>query len=109
MNTHLIEKTKTDSNRIVKQDSVFVYIQDSVFVKISPDTVFYERHKNIYRDRWHTDTFTLIKKDSVFINDNKTEIVEVNKLYWWQKTLMWIGVGMAIIAILKVMKIFKIF
>lgn len=30
-----------------------------------------------------------------------TEYVEVNKLYWWQKALMWIG-GIAVVAVLAV-------
>lgn len=94
---HTIESVKIDHIRdtLIQRDSVFHYIKG--------DTVLIER--------WHytqgsvnvVRVDTLVKTDSVQVpvevvrESVKTEIKEVNKLTWSQKTLMGIG-GIALLA-----------
>ena len=94
---HTIESVKIDHIR----DTLIQ--RDSVFHQIKGDTVLIER--------WHYTqgsvnvirVDTLVKNDSVQVpvevvrESVKTEIKEVNKLTWAQKTLMGIG-GIAILA-----------
>ena len=94
---HTIESVKIDHIR----DTLIQ--RDSVFHQIKGDTVLIER--------WHYTqgsvnvirVDTLVKTDSVQVpvevvrESVKTEIKEVNKLTWAQKTLMGIG-GIAILA-----------
>lgn len=100
--TQTTESNQQQSSQqtVTRSDSVFIYVHDSVFVKVGGDTVFFEKYKNIYRDRWHTDT--LIKTDSMIIDNSRTEIIEVNRLKWWQKSLMWIGVVAMAAIIIKI-------
>lgn len=79
-----------DNSHTARIDSIYVYVRDSIFVKKGIDTVYFERYKTLWRDRWHSDT--LIRIDSMIIDKSRTEIVEVNRLHWWQTTLMWMGV-----------------
>lgn len=94
---HTIESVKIDHIRdtLIQRDSVYYYVKG--------DTVLIER--------WHytqgsvnvVRVDTLVKTDSVQVpvevvrESVKTEIKEVNKLTWAQKTLMWFG-GIALLA-----------
>jgi hypothetical protein len=54
------------------------------------DTVWLEKYRYLYRDK--------LVRDSVFVTDSiqvpypVVEIKEINKLYGWQKILIWVGV-----------------
>lgn len=86
-----VEKTTTDTLYINKVMRDSTYLSDSTLIYIKGDTIF--------RDRWHTlhvyhnytDTLCRIR----LVKDPQPypveKIVEVNKLYWWQETLMWSG------------------
>ncbi len=86
-----VEKTKTDTlyNYKVRVDSIVKF--DSITTVAKGDTVF--------RDRWHTLHVYHNSVDTVFrvriVKEPQPypveKIVEVNKLYWWQETLMWSG------------------
>lgn len=86
-----VEKTKTDTlyKYKVRVDSIVKF--DSITTTIKGDTVF--------RDRWHTLHVYHNSVDTVFRVRIVTEpqpyqvekIVEVNRLYWWQESLMWSG------------------
>lgn len=71
-------------------------VKDSVDRYIQGDTV--------YQDRWHTEyryesrTDTVCKTDSIpkIIEKEVLKEIEVNHIYWYQQTLMWIG-GVAVL------------
>lgn len=68
------------SDTLIKKDSV--HIKDSVFVKMKGDTFFVEKWRIEYKDRWRVE----VKVDSVAVTDTLTNIVEVNRLTYWQHT-----------------------
>lgn len=87
--------TKVEYKDRVVHDST--YIHDSIYMYIKGDTVYkykertYGKYLNGKDTVILTDTIkvpvevTKIKKETV------TETVEVNKILWWQKVLMWVG------------------
>lgn len=88
-----------DSTKMVYQfDSIFVH--DSVLVNIETkgDTVYNTKSvtKYVYRDKFHTDTVAIIKRDSV------PKIVDVEKPLSPSQSfaIKWFGVLVAVLAIL---------
>lgn len=73
-------------------------MRDSVYHYIHGDTVIIERwHQlqainNIVR----VDTVTNVVEHEKPVTVTTTEIKEVNRLKWWQKTLMWLGGGLVL-------------
>ena len=68
---------KTDS--FVQRDSV--YVNDSVFIHENGDTVWVERFKTFYKDKWRE----VVKIDTVIKRDSIPYKVEVEKPFtWWQ-------------------------
>lgn len=94
---HTIESIKIDHIRdtLIQRDSVFHYIKG--------DTVLIEKWHYLQGSTNVVRVDTLVKIDSVQVpvevvrESVKTEIKEVNKLTWAQKTLMGIG-GIALLA-----------
>lgn len=94
---HTIESVKIDHIRdtLIQRDSVFHYIKG--------DTVLIEKWHYLQGSTNVVRVDTLVKIDSVQVpvevvrESVKTEIKEVNKLTWAQKTLMGFG-GFAILA-----------
>lgn len=84
-----IETVRTEYINQLYRDSVFVH--DSIDRYISGDTVYQYKYKYIYKYLNRTDT--VVKTDSieVLVEVKTTEIKEVNKLRWYQTTLMWVG------------------
>lgn len=84
-----VERDTVYQSKVLK-DSVVRY--DSIYVKEwqKGDTVF------VYRDRWLERYRDRVQTDTVYqekIREKEVEkVVEVNRLYWWQKSLMWGGV-----------------
>lgn len=92
-----VEKVKTEYlvSNVTKHDS----IHDSVYVYFQADTVFVNKFKYIYKYYERLDT---IFKDSIVEKPLYiTKDVEVNKLYGWQKALMFVGL-LAIVYIIFV-------
>lgn len=89
-----IETVRTEYINQLYRDSIFIH--DSVDRYISGDTVYQYKYKYIYKYLNRTDT--IVKTDSIEIPvEIKTiEIKEVNKLRWYQSSLMWIG-GLSLI------------
>lgn len=93
---HFIKETE----QVHHYDSIFM--SDSIVKEIKNDTTIIER--------WHTRTQTKIVIDTITKVDSVTIIqpvetiveVEVNKIKWWQKTLMWIGVVALAWAVIKI-------
>lgn len=81
-----IDRIKKEYINKYQRDSIHLY--DSIFVKEKGDTVFYEKYKYLYRDRYNTDT--IIRVDSVQVPyPVKGDTIEVNKLKWYQEACIW--------------------
>ena len=93
-----------------------IYVHDSIFTLIKGDTVYISKNKETNRLVSKIDT--IIKTDTIKIpveitkTVTKTEIQvkETNKLYWWQKSLIYLGLIVLISGIVfLIIKIKKFF
>ena len=109
-----ITNTKIEYKDRFLYDSI--YVHDSIFTLIKGDTVYISKNKETNRLINKADT--IIKTDTIKIpveitkTVTKTEIQvkEVNKLYWWQKSLMYLGLIVLISGIVfLIIKIKKFF
>ena len=109
-----ITNTKIEYRDRFLYDSI--YMHDSIFTLIKGDTVYISKNKETNRLINKADT--IIKTDTIKIpveitkTVTKTEIQvkEVNKLYWWQKSLMYLGLIVLISGIVfLIIKIKKFF
>lgn len=109
-----ITNTKIEYRDRFLYDSI--YVHDSIFTLIKGDTVYISKNKETNRLVNKTDT--IIKTDTIKIpieitkTVTKTEIQvkETNKLYWWQKSLMYLGLSVLISGIVfLIIKIKKLF
>ena len=82
----------TVAKNIWRIDTTFV--KDSVYFAVKGDTVFKERYNTKWRIKVAHDTIMrFVEKPVEVVRENSVEKqVEVNRIYWWQKLLMWIGV-----------------
>ena len=92
---------KTDS--FVQRDSV--YINDSVFIREKGDTVWVEKFKTIYRDRFRD----IVSVDTVLKCDTIPQIVEVEKpLTWWEEKKIAFGeLAMSLLVCLLIYVVLK--
>ena len=92
---------RTDS--FLQRDSI--YVNDSVFVREKGDTVWIERYKTLYRDRWRD----VVRVDSVVEVDSIPYKVEVEKpLTWWERQKIEFGeLAMFLMAVLLVFVVLK--
>ena len=109
-----ITNTKIEYRDRFLYDSIDVH--DSIFTLIKNDTVYISKNKETNRLVNKTDT--IIKTDTIKIpveitkTVTKTEIQikEVNRLYWWQKSLIYLGLIVLISGIVfLIIKIKKFF
>lgn len=93
-----------------------IYVHDSIFTMIKEDTVYISKNKEINHLISKTDT--IIKTDTIHVpvkisktvTKTETQVKEVNKLYWWQKSLMYLGLIVLISGIVfLIIKIKKLF
>lgn len=98
-----VEVIKKEYITTTKVDSIFV--KDSVDRYISGDTVYLYKERVKYQYLYKTDT--LIRIDSIpkIIKQVTTEQVEVNKVYWWQRVLIWLGGFTAIVGSIYITRI----
>ena len=114
---HLSQRIDSLLRETTKRDSI--HEKDSVAVVIKGDTVMIDRWHTVYKESSNYNS----QKEKEIIHDTiyqthteyidryieKEVIQEVNKLYWWQKTLMWIGgIGLGFTIILVLVAIFTI-
>lgn len=93
-----------------------IYVHDSIFTMIKGDTVYISKNKEINRLISKTDT--IIKTDTIHVpvkisktvTKTETKVEEANKLYGWQKSLMYLGLIVLISGIVfLIIKIKKLF
>ena len=93
-----------------------IYVHDSIFTMIKGDTVYISKKKEINRLISKTDT--IIKTDTIHVpvkisktvTKTETKVEEANKLYVWQKSLMYLGLIVLISGIVfLIIKIKKFF
>lgn len=92
-----IHQTDTVSQIKYRVDSINIH--DSIVTLIKGDTVITDRWHTQYRDRLRVDTVEKIRTETIYQTRTDIQTREVNRLYWWQKTLMWIG-GIGILGII---------
>lgn len=90
-----LERTDTLRQTLWRVDSVSVH--DSIVTVVKGDSVLIERWHTKYKEKLRIDTVERIKAVTEWRTRTEVKTVEVNKLYWWQKALMWIG-GIGIFA-----------
>ena len=83
--TQTVEIPKIQKEFVNRVDSVFIKDIDSVYTDryIKSDTVYIEKNKIKYRDRYALHTDTILKTDSIFVPvryDNPELISEIGKL-----------------------------
>ena len=78
-------------------------VKDSVYFAVKGDTIFKER----YNTKWqikvaHDTVMRFVEKPVEVVREKNVEKqVEVNRIYWWQKVLMWMGgIGVVVIGIM---------
>lgn len=102
-----VKKIKTEY--IHNIDSIYLHDSINTYILQKGDTVYVNKYKQKIKEIYKTDT--ICKTDTVPTINIVEKQVEVNKLYNWQKALMYIGgVGLLILLgfILKKLKIWKL-
>lgn len=82
-------------------------VKDSVYFAVKGDTIVRERYNTIERIKVAHDTIMrFVEKPVEVVREKNVEKqVEVNRIYWWQKLLMWMGgIGLVGFAFLLVKK-----
>lgn len=80
-------------------------VKDSVYFAIKGDTIVREKYNTIERIKVAHDTIMQFVEKPVEVVrvKNVEKQVEVNRIYWWQKLLMWIGgIGVVMIGIILI-------
>lgn len=83
--TETVEVPKIQKEYVNRVDSVFIKDVDSIYTDryIKSDTVYIEKNRIKYRNRYALHTDTLLKTDSIFVPvryDNPELLAEINKL-----------------------------
>ena len=80
-------------------------VKDSVFFAVKGDTIVRESYNTIERIKVAHDTIMRFLEKPVEVVSTKEmcKQVEVNRVYWWQKLLMWMGgIGVIVIFIILI-------
>ena len=86
---------------VVKKEYIHDTKIDSIYIRDSIDR--WKKGDTLYITKWHTKFKYINKVDTIVKTDSIPKIVpvvkevEVNHIYWWQKSLMYIGVLVVII------------
>ena len=78
-------------------------VKDSVYFAINGDTIIREKYNTIERIKVAHDTIMRFVEKPVEVVSTKQvcKQVEVNRIYWWQKLLMWMGgIGVLVVGIM---------
>ena len=85
-------------------------VKDSVFLAVNGDTIVRERYNTIERIKVAHDTIMrFVEKPVEVVREKNVEKrVEVNRIYLWQKMLMWMGgIGVVVVGIILVRIVVK--
>ena len=84
-------------------------VKDSVYFAVKGDTIFKERYNTLWKIKVAYDTINKggEKPGEGVRNSVKNETKEVNRIYWWQKGLMIIGVASLIYLVVQLCKLWK--
>lgn len=85
----VVETVKTEYINQLYRDSIF--IQDSIDRYISGDTVYQYKYKYVYKYLSKVDTVITNDTIQIPVEIKTVEIKEVNKLKWYQKYLIYLG------------------
>lgn len=94
-----VEVVKKEYIHNTKIDSV--YIRDSIDRWQKGDTLFITKYSTKYKYLNRVDTVLKVDTIPKIISTTIEKKVEVNHIYWYQKTLMWLG-GIAVILLIVV-------
>lgn len=94
-----VEVVKKEYICDTKIDSV--YIRDSIDRWQKGDTLFITKYSTKYKYLNRVDTILKVDTIPKIISTTIEKKVEVNHIYWYQKTLMWLG-GIAVILLIVV-------
>ena len=103
-----ITNTKIEYKDRLLYDSI--YVHDSIFTLIKGDTVYIYKNKETNHLINKADTF--IKTDTIKVpvtvtkkvTKTETKIKEVNKLYWWQRLLICLGLTVLIFGVISIIR-----
>lgn len=97
-----VEIVKTEYKNSISYDSI--YFTDSIYIREKNDTVYKENIK--YRYKYALKVDTVVKNDTITntIIQEVEVIKEVNKLKWWQTTLIALGALSLVYIIIKIKK-----
>ncbi len=92
-----VEKIKTEY--VHQIDSIYLHDSIATYIMQKGDTIFVDRYKYKVKEIYKVDT--IHKTDSIpkIIKVKQIQTVEVNRVYTWQKVLMWTG-GVGILLLL---------
>ena len=94
-----VEVIKKEYIHDTKKESV--YISYSIKKKKKGDTLFITKYSTKYKYLNRVDTILKVDTIPKIISTTIEKKVEVNHIYWYQKTLMWLG-GIAVILLIVV-------
>jgi hypothetical protein len=84
-----VESTRTEKEYIDRWNRDSVFVKDSVFIFVKGDTVFRDRYKMIYKDRFVKDTVLISKTDSIQVPyPVEIPVKHVPKAMWWLVILL---------------------
>ena len=103
-----ITNTKIEYRDRLLYDSI--YVHDSIFTLIKGDTVYIYKNKETNHLINKVDTF--IKNDTIkvpititkTVTKTETQVKEVNKLYWWQRVLICLGLTVLIFGVISIIR-----
>lgn len=95
-----VETVHTDIEKEYVRDSIFIC--DSVDRFVKGDTVYI--YKREYKTIERIKTDTVMRCDTISVVQTVEVEKKVNELYWWQKTLIWLGVIALGVIVLRLWK-----
>lgn len=90
-NVEYIHLYSIDTLREVQLKVDSVVLRDSIVTFIKGDTIQIEKWHTAFRERLRVDTVEKVRVQTVYQTKTVENVKEVNRLKWWQKSLMWIG------------------
>ena len=103
-----VETVKTEKEYVDRWNRDSVYIRDSVFVLVKGDTVFKDRYRIVYKDRYSRDTAYISTVDTIQVAYPVEVIKEkyrVPKSLWWLVILL---AGLSVPSVLKILRKLKL-